>query len=146
MLTFFANFAVGLAALNVAVAAEKPNILWLTSEDHGPEMGCYGDANARTPNVDALAAKGMLFTRVWSTAPVCAPARTAIISGLYPSSSGGGHDCLLLRRSRQRHAAQQTLAVRLWLERSAGCLLSGKMEAMSLCWDGRADGCPRACS
>jgi uncharacterized sulfatase len=69
----------------------RPNILWLTSEDHGPEMGCYGDANARTPNVDALAAKGMIFTRAWSTAPVCAPARTAIISGLYPSSSGGLH-------------------------------------------------------
>jgi arylsulfatase A-like enzyme len=74
-----------------ALAADRPNILWLTSEDHGPEMGCYGDPNARTPNVDALAAKGLWFTRVWSTAPVCAPARTAIISGLYPSSSGGLH-------------------------------------------------------
>ena len=74
-----------------AAAADKPNILWLTSEDHGPEMGCYGDANARTPNVDALAAKGMIFKRVWSTAPVCAPARSAIISGLYTSSSGGQH-------------------------------------------------------
>jgi uncharacterized sulfatase len=74
-----------------ALAAERPNILWLTSEDHGPEMGCYGDQLARTPNVDALAAKGMLFKRAWSTAPVCAPARTAIISGVYPSSSGGLH-------------------------------------------------------
>ena len=72
-------------------AADRPNILWLTSEDHGPEMGCYGDTLARTPNVDALAAKGMLFKRAWSIAPVCAPARTAIISGLYPSSSGGLH-------------------------------------------------------
>jgi len=86
-----ATFALGLAALNVALAADKPNILWLTSEDHGPEMGCYGDANARTPNVDALAAKGMIFKRAWSTAPVCAPARTAIITGLYTSSSGGQH-------------------------------------------------------
>ncbi len=74
-----------------ATAAERPNILWLTSEDHGPEMGCYGDKLARTPNVDALAAKGMVFKKAWSTAPVCAPARTAIISGLYPSSSGGLH-------------------------------------------------------
>ncbi|MHB8900055.1 MAG: sulfatase-like hydrolase/transferase [Thermoguttaceae bacterium] len=74
-----------------AHAADRPNILWLTSEDHGPEMGCYGDKLARTPNVDTLAAKGMLFKRAWSTAPVCAPARTAIISGLYPSSSGGLH-------------------------------------------------------
>lgn len=74
-----------------AVAAERPNILWLTSEDHGPQMGCYGDALARTPNVDQLAAKGMCFKRIWSCAPVCAPARTAIITGLYTSSSGGQH-------------------------------------------------------
>lgn len=71
--------------------ADKPNILWLTSEDHGPEMGCYGDKVARTPNVDALATKGMIFKKAWSVAPVCAPARTAIISGIYPSSSGGLH-------------------------------------------------------
>jgi uncharacterized sulfatase len=76
---------------HAAVAADRPNILWLTSEDHGPEMGCYGDSLARTPHVDALAAKGMIFKTAWSTAPVCAPARTAIISGLYPSSSGGLH-------------------------------------------------------
>lgn len=73
------------------LAVDKPNILWLTSEDHGPEMGCYSDNVARTPNIDALAAKGMLFKRAWSVAPVCAPARTAIISGIYPSSSGGLH-------------------------------------------------------
>lgn len=72
-------------------AEQRPNILWITSEDHGPEMGCYGDKVARTPNVDALAAKGMIFQRAWSVAPVCAPARTAIISGLYPSSTGGLH-------------------------------------------------------
>src|SRR5687768_14153386 len=74
-----------------AFAADKPNFLWLTSEDHGPEMGCYGDPNARTPNVDALAAKGMLFKRAWSNHPVCAPARTAIISGMYATSTGGVH-------------------------------------------------------
>jgi len=74
-----------------AFAAGGPNILWLTSEDHGPEMGCYGDANARTPNVDALAAKGMLFKHAWSNHPVCAPARTAIISGIHANSSGGIH-------------------------------------------------------
>ena len=72
-------------------AADRPNILWVTSEDHGPEMGCYGDKLARTPNVDALASKGMMFKRAWSVAPVCAPARTAIISGMYPSSTGGLH-------------------------------------------------------
>jgi arylsulfatase A-like enzyme len=84
---FLAFLGAGLAVQ----AADQPNILWLTSEDHGPHMGCYGDANARTPNVDTLAAKGMIFRHAWSTAPVCAPARTAIISGLYPSSSGSLH-------------------------------------------------------
>jgi arylsulfatase A-like enzyme len=72
-------------------AADLPNIVWLTSEDHGPQMGCYGDLIARTPSVDALAKYGMVFNRVWSCAPVCAPARTTIISGIYPSSSGGIH-------------------------------------------------------
>jgi arylsulfatase A-like enzyme len=75
----------------LSVAADKPNILWLTSEDHGPQMGCYVDKLARTPHVDSLAAKGMIFNRAWSVAPVCAPARTAIITGLYTSSSGGQH-------------------------------------------------------
>lgn len=93
---FFSFFRAALLALPLlcglrATAADRPNILWLTSEDHGPEMGCYGDVNARTPNVDALAAKGMLFKRAWSVHPVCAPARTAIISGLYSNSSGGVH-------------------------------------------------------
>jgi uncharacterized sulfatase len=76
---------------NALMAADKPNILWLTSEDHGIEMGCYGDKLARTPHIDALAAKGMRFNRAWSVAPVCAPARTAIITGLYPSSTGALH-------------------------------------------------------
>lgn len=72
-------------------AAERPNILWLTSEDHGIEMGCYGDSFATTPNVDKLAARGMIFTRVWSCAPVCAPSRTTLISGMYATSTGSEH-------------------------------------------------------
>ncbi|MHC4430871.1 MAG: sulfatase-like hydrolase/transferase [Planctomycetota bacterium] len=74
-----------------AAEDERPNILWITSEDHGPEMGCYGDEFATTPNVDALAAKGMIFELAWSCAPVCAPARTTIITGMYPPSIGAQH-------------------------------------------------------
>lgn len=85
-----AGLFVILTAVNSS-AADKPNILWLTSEDHGPEMGCYGDELAVTPNVDALAKKGMLFDLAWSCAPVCAPARTTIITGMYPPSIGGQH-------------------------------------------------------
>lgn len=72
-------------------AADRPNILWLTSEDHGPHMGCYGDTYADTPVVDALAAKGMLFKHCWSNGPVCAAARTTIIAGMYSPSTGGQH-------------------------------------------------------
>lgn len=74
-----------------AVEQELPNILWLTTEDHGPHLGCYGDNYATTPNLDSLASEGMLYLTAWSCAPVCAPARTAIISGMYPPSTGGHH-------------------------------------------------------
>jgi uncharacterized sulfatase len=83
--------AAALRAADVAQGAARPNIVWITSEDHGPEMGCYGDAFATTPNVDALAARGMIYTRVWSCAPVCAPARTTLISGMYAQSTGSEH-------------------------------------------------------
>ena len=69
----------------------RPNILWITSEDNGPQIGAYGDTYATTPNLDRLAARGLRYAHAWSTAPVCAPARTAIISGLYPSSTGSEH-------------------------------------------------------
>jgi arylsulfatase A-like enzyme len=72
-------------------ASDRPNILWLTSEDNGPALGCYGDAFADTPNIDSIAANGMIFERAWSAAPVCAPARTTIISGVYPPSMGAEH-------------------------------------------------------
>jgi len=73
------------------VQPARPNILWLTSEDHGPHMGCYGDRFATTPNIDRLASQGVVYARAWSNAPVCAPARTSLISGLYPPSTGSEH-------------------------------------------------------
>ncbi len=88
------NFAAFLSVCALPVSsfsAGQPNILWLTSEDHGPHMGCYGDTYATTPNIDALAGKGMLFNHAWSCAPVCAAARTTIIAGMYSTSTGGEH-------------------------------------------------------
>ncbi|MEL7338562.1 MAG: sulfatase, partial [Planctomycetota bacterium] len=76
---------------STATAADRPNIVWLTSEDNGPHLGCYGDDYATTPNLDALAAKGLRYKRCWSNAPVCAPARTTILTGMYPPSIGGQH-------------------------------------------------------
>src|SRR5205809_5596808 len=74
-----------------AAESVRPNVLWISSEDHGPHMGCYGDTFATTPNVDKLAARGMIYTHVWSCAPVCAPARTTILSGMYPTATGAEH-------------------------------------------------------
>ncbi|MCF3649122.1 sulfatase-like hydrolase/transferase [Synoicihabitans lomoniglobus] len=69
----------------------QPNILWITSEDHGIEMGCYGDAFATTPHVDQLATQGLTYRFAWSNAPVCAAARTTLITGVYPTSTGSEH-------------------------------------------------------
>ncbi len=74
-----------------AQASERPNILWITSEDNGPHLGCYGDTYATTPHLDALASRGVRYTRAWSAAPVCAPARTTLITGVYPTSTGSEH-------------------------------------------------------
>jgi uncharacterized sulfatase len=82
---------VGMLGATSARAAEQPNILWITTEDIGPHLGCYGDTYAQTPNLDALAARGILYRNVWSNAPVCAPARTAIITGVSPTSLGAEH-------------------------------------------------------
>lgn len=74
-----------------AFAAERPNIVWITSEDNGPYLGCYGDPVARTPNLDAFAKKSARYLNCFSNAAVCAPARQTLISGMYSSSIGGQH-------------------------------------------------------
>ncbi|MFW5773640.1 MAG: sulfatase, partial [Tangfeifania sp.] len=70
---------------------ELPNILWLTSEDNSPFLGCYGDEFATTPNLDKLASEGFLYTHAYANAPVCAPARNTIITGVYANSGGNQH-------------------------------------------------------
>ena len=71
--------------------AERPNILWVSCEDISPDLGCYGDSYAVTPNIDALAAQGVRYTNVYAHAGVCAPARSGIITGMYPTTIGGGN-------------------------------------------------------
>ena len=85
-----ATTASGLLASCVR-SKERPNILWLTSEDNSPLFGCYGDAFATTPNFDKFAAEGVLYENAYATAPVCAPARCTIITGVYPPSMGTQH-------------------------------------------------------
>jgi arylsulfatase A-like enzyme len=83
---------VGLVGVAVAIAAAaetpaRPNILWLVAEDCTTTFGCYGDEAARTPAIDALAAKGVVFDRCF-TQPVCAPSRFALATGLHPAACG----------------------------------------------------------
>ena len=86
--------AIALAAsLQVAVRAqdERPNILWISAEDISPDLGSYGDGYAVTPTLDRLAAEGRRYTNAFSTAPVCAPSRSAIITAMYPTTIGSMH-------------------------------------------------------
>ena len=73
-----------------APVTERPNILWLVSEDNDLFLGCYGDRLARTPTLDKLAREGVLFERCFAQ-PVCAPSRFALITGTYAIGSGPAH-------------------------------------------------------
>ena len=80
-----------IACGNNAKSPEPPNILWITHEDLSPIYGCYGDEYARTPNIDLLAESGYTFTNAFSNAPICAPARSTLITGMYATSLGTQH-------------------------------------------------------
>lgn len=69
----------------------NPNILWVSCEDITPMLGCYGDVNAFTPNLDKFAKKSIMFTNAFATAPVCSPARSCIITGHYATTLGTEH-------------------------------------------------------
>lgn len=66
----------------------KPNILWLVAEDMGPALGCYGQKNVETPNLDQLAGDGARYTHFYTTAPVCSAARSAFMTGMYQTTIG----------------------------------------------------------
>jgi uncharacterized sulfatase len=93
---FLAPF-VALGAATPAEAAggkqtpKRWNILWISCEDISPDVACYGDKYARTPNLDKLAKQGVRFTRAFTVAGVCAPSRSGIITGMYPTTIGTHH-------------------------------------------------------
>ena len=79
------------AAQPRAGAAARPNIVWISHEDMSPRLGAYGDTFARTPVIDRLAKESVRYTRAFTTAPVCAPSRAAIITGMYANAIGAQH-------------------------------------------------------
>lgn len=66
-----------------AYAEERPNILWITIEDWGPLLSCYGTKGISTPYVDALASEGIRYERAFTTAPVCSTSRSAMMTGFH---------------------------------------------------------------
>jgi arylsulfatase A-like enzyme len=82
----------------VATAQERPNILWITSEDNSAHwLGCYGNKQAQTPRIDRFAKQGIVFNHAYSNAPVCAVARSTLLTGVYAVTQGTQH-------MRSRHA------------------------------------------
>ena len=70
---------------------ERPNILWLVTEDMGPYIAPFGDNTAPTPHLSRLASEGVIYTNMYSPSGVCAPSRAAIATGMYPTSIGATH-------------------------------------------------------
>lgn len=91
------NFIKGLTAAALAAPAlthgqvpqaGRPNILWITAEDISPNLACYGDPNAVTPNLDRFAKRSLRFTNVFSVHPCCSPSRSCLVTGVYPTRLG----------------------------------------------------------
>lgn len=75
---------------------KQPNILWISTHDISPDLGCYaavwpGAEYAHTPHLDQLAAEGVRYDHAFALAPVCAPSRSAIITGMFPTAIGTMH-------------------------------------------------------
>lgn len=79
---------VALATSASAADQARPNILFILAEDIGPQLACYGEPLVRTPNLDALAARGVRYTRAFTTAPVCSTSRSAFMTGMYQTTIG----------------------------------------------------------
>jgi N-sulfoglucosamine sulfohydrolase len=77
-----------LHAADAPKPATRPSILLIISEDNGPQLGCYGDPYAKTPNLDKLAAQGVRFDRAFVTQAGCSQSRSSILTGLYPHQNG----------------------------------------------------------
>ncbi len=95
----YSTIAAGLLSGGTLLPAQtkihrQPNIVLFISDDHGIDfVGCYGNADVRTPNIDTLAKEGTRFTRMFAASPTCAPSRSALYTGLYPARNGcmGNH-------------------------------------------------------
>ena len=84
-------FCFGFLSATIATAVERPNIIWIVSEDASPHIGCYGETTIETPHLDRMAEQGVRFTRAFVTCPVCSPSRSAMVSGMFQMTLGAHH-------------------------------------------------------
>jgi iduronate 2-sulfatase len=87
----FAHFFLLIFVVNgatVFAAKPRPNVLLICADDLKPQLGCYGDILAHSPNIDRLAARGMVFTRAYCNQAVCGPSRNSLLTGLRPATTG----------------------------------------------------------
>ena len=85
------KYLLALSVLLAGAPLEKPNILWIVVDDMSANFGCYGEKTIETPNLDRLAREGTRFSKAFTTAPVCSPSRSALITGRYQTSIGAHH-------------------------------------------------------
>ena len=97
--------AVNMTAQQPQKIQKQPNILWISTEDISPRLGCYGDKVAKTPNLDRLAAQGAMYTNVFTTAGISAPVRSAMITGMYQTSIG----CMHMRTTSYRRSVDNPI-------------------------------------
>src|SRR5690606_23032412 len=75
--------------LSSTFAQKKPNMVIFIADDlNQQDIGCYGNTDVKTPNMDMLAAEGMRFNRAYAASPMCAPSRSVMFTGLYPFRNG----------------------------------------------------------
>ncbi|OGV67594.1 MAG: iduronate-2-sulfatase [Lentisphaerae bacterium RIFOXYA12_FULL_48_11] len=88
-----------------ASAAQRPNVLFLVSDDLNNFLGAYGDPRAKTPNIDRLAARGVRFEHSYCAFPLCGPSRNSFLTGLYPNSSGILNNAQIFRQTIPSHVS-----------------------------------------
>ena len=88
MITYAFSLTLVFATGTTAESTAPPNIVWIIGDDLGPELGCYGYKGVRTPHLDKLASQGTLYSRAFSTSPVCSASRSALTTDYYQTSIG----------------------------------------------------------
>ncbi|WP_282135211.1 sulfatase [Seonamhaeicola maritimus] len=84
----FLAFAISYLSIGLSFAQEQPNVLIFLVDDLRNDLGCYGNTEVKSPNIDALAENGILFNKAYCQQAICAPSRMSILTGLRPESIG----------------------------------------------------------